>query len=145
MPSLAKLRHQAFLHQSGCCHYCGLPTWEKTPEPVAKRLGVKPHQARGLKCTAEHLKPRCNGGKDTPENIVAACLHCNSTRHKFKKPPSPDHYRLHVQKRIANGGWHPGALVHKFNSSRTECIQVHSQTVQNSPAHFNAPTATARR
>ena len=30
--------------------------------------------------TAEHLVPRSKGGRNTKDNIVAACLRCNQTR-----------------------------------------------------------------
>lgn len=117
MPDIKKLRHHAYLLQSGLCHYCELPTWEENPGPIAELLGVKPAQVRYLKCTAEHLKPQCDGGTNSQENIVAACIHCNSTRHKFKVPLPPESYRQHVQRRIAMGRWHPQILMSNRNLS----------------------------
>lgn len=64
-----------------------------------------------LQCTAEHLIPRSEGGSDMPSNIVAACLHCNGTRHKRKIPPSPGRYLSLVRSRIAEGRWHPAGIV----------------------------------
>lgn len=65
--------------------------------------------ARLLRATAEHLDARQDGGRDTAANIAAACLHCNSTRHKGRpcSAPSPAQYRKRVQARIAAGKWHP--------------------------------------
>ncbi|WP_339009581.1 HNH endonuclease [Aeromonas popoffii] len=44
---------------------------------------IQPHPSRSavLQCTGEHLQPRSNGGSNQPANIVAACRHCNGTRH----------------------------------------------------------------
>jgi DNA-directed RNA polymerase subunit RPC12/RpoP len=67
-----------------------------------------PAGAQRLRCTAEHLLPRSDGGSDLPENIVAACAHCNHTRHKRKRPPDPKTYRADVMRRVARGGWHYG-------------------------------------
>jgi hypothetical protein len=62
--------------------------------------------AQTLKCTAEHLTARCEGGKDRADNIVAACLICNHRRHQMKRPKSPQDYRRHVQGRVQKGKWH---------------------------------------
>ena len=96
MGPLKKIRHEKMIAQNGCCYYCGLQMWEG-------RAGRRP---RALQCTAEHLQARCDGGKDTPENIVAACLFCNRARHRPKKPRSPEGHREHVRRRMAAGRWH---------------------------------------
>ena len=105
--SLASLRKAALLQQGGTCFYCGLPVWESDPEPFRNRFGLSKRQVRPLRATAEHLIARQDGGPDTPENIVAACLYCNHTRHRLKRPPSPQVLRERVQRRMASGGWHP--------------------------------------
>jgi hypothetical protein len=38
--------------------------------------------------------------------VVAACAHCNHTRHKRKNPPEPNAYLADVRKRVARGSWH---------------------------------------
>jgi 5-methylcytosine-specific restriction endonuclease McrA len=103
VPMVSKLSHSrklAFDRQDNACYYCGLPMWLGSPPgPVL------------LRCTAEHLRPRSEGGGDSPSNIVAACLHCNRTRHKRKQPPDPEHYRTEVRRRLKRGGWVPAAVL----------------------------------
>lgn len=93
---LQRSRQIAFKCQDGKCYYCGLRMWL--------------HGATGptqLLCTAEHLIARSDGGSEALSNIVAACRHCNHTRHKRKNPPPPERYQVEVQRRIARGGWLP--------------------------------------
>ncbi|MEY8095817.1 HNH endonuclease [Falsihalocynthiibacter sp. S25ZX9] len=58
-----------------------------------------------LRCTAEHLLPRSEGGGNAAENIVAACWYCNTARHRRKYPPSPEAHRTRVRRRMAAGRW----------------------------------------
>ena len=58
-------------------------------------------QARQRQCTAEHLVARCDGGKNTASNIVAACRECNSTRHRRNVPLSPLRWKKVRMKRAA--------------------------------------------
>ncbi|MGQ0597149.1 HNH endonuclease [Aquabacterium sp.] len=97
---LQRSRKIAFARQGGTCYYCGLRIWLKG------QSGPSP-----LRCTAEHLKPRSAGGGDEPSNIVAACLHCNSTRHKRKRPPEPERYRTEVRRRVERGAWLPRPIL----------------------------------
>ncbi|MNY53348.1 HNH endonuclease [compost metagenome] len=71
---LQSLRSAACRAQRGLCFYCLQPM-------------------RG-DVTAEHLQARCDGGKDTRENIVAAHRLCNSRRHQLfpVEPPGPMAY-----------------------------------------------------
>lgn len=104
MPTkIQKLRLQAFNNQHGRCWYCGVRMWHNDP---AELPGVSQQAARLLKCTAEHLTARCDRGKDVAENVVAACAHCNHTRHMRKNPPTPEAYLADIRKRLARGGWH---------------------------------------
>lgn len=93
---LQRSRQLAYDHQGGKCYYCGLRMW----------LGASSGPSL-LRCTAEHLLARSEGGRDDPTNIVAACLHCNQTRHKRKRPPEPQIYRAEVRRRVARGAWLP--------------------------------------
>lgn len=97
---IQKSRKASFDLQAGKCHYCGLRMWLGSP------CGPSP-----LRCTAEHLTPRSEGGADSRTNIVAACLHCNRTRHKRKKPPTPERYRAEVRRRVARGRWLPKSIL----------------------------------
>ena len=84
MPSqFAKSRLNAFNRQHGRCYYCDLPMWLHHPDEVASKLGVRPQTVSGLQCTAEHLVARQEGGKDTKDNIAAACRTCNGRRHRW--------------------------------------------------------------
>lgn len=93
---IQRSRKIAFDRQGGQCYYCGLRMWLDGP------CGPSP-----LRCTAEHLMPRSEGGADGTLNIVAACLHCNRTRHKRKKPPDPERYKADVRRRVERGAWLP--------------------------------------
>ena len=99
--TLYRSRQSAYTAQGGFCYYCGFSNWLRSTDELTKSYGITEKQAKSLKCTAEHLIPRSEGGSDRPSNIVAACLHCNSTRHKRKIPPSPGRYLSLVRSRIA--------------------------------------------
>lgn len=104
MPTkIQNLRLQAFQHQQGRCWYCGVQMWHADPSELP---GIPNKGSSRLRCTAEHLMARCDGGQDVASNVVAACAHCNHTRHKRKTPPPPDAYLADIRKRLAQGGWH---------------------------------------
>lgn len=107
---LAKLRQQAFIRQGGRCFYCDSPMCAGDPEQFAKRYDCSVQFARHLLCTAEHLSAKRDGGEDIVENIVAACMFCNRTRHRFKKALQPEAYRRHVKARLRRGRWHPSVF-----------------------------------
>lgn len=106
MGTLKNIRKKKMIAQGGRCFYCDLPMWDDTPSTVSRencRGSVIPLKA--LRCTAEHLNPRSEGGVDTTGNIVAACFYCNNQRHRRKRPLSPDAHRQRVQQRMAAGKW----------------------------------------
>ena len=106
MPSrIQTLRRQAFQRQQGRCFYCSVAMWLTSPSELPGAATDCRGYAR-LRCTAEHLVARSEGGRDSSENIVAACAHCNSTRHKRKRPPQPAVYRDAVLARVRRGAWH---------------------------------------
>lgn len=84
---LSILRHHACHAQGGVCFYC--------------------HRPMGRLATAEHLKARMDGGRDTRENIVAACRHCNHQRHALfpGQAPDPETYQAYVLLSVASGLW----------------------------------------
>jgi len=115
MPStLQKSRLNAFQNQSGRCYYCGSPIWLDDIKDFAASHGLSVPAASRFKCTAEHLTARCDGGGNSKSNIVAACIFCNSNRHKRKTPPDPPQYKALVQKRLQKGKWHPLAFQNLF-------------------------------
>ena len=110
-------RHSAFLAQQGRCYYCGLPTWESDPESFATAHSISAAAAQQFKCTAEHLQARQDGGQDRAQNIVAACLCCNSRRHSGRKQaPSPASYKDLVQKRLRKGRWHCKPILERLST-----------------------------
>jgi 5-methylcytosine-specific restriction endonuclease McrA len=106
MPNkLQLLRQKAFDRQHGRCCYCGVPMWLKSPSELCAPV-PSPNAAKRLRCTAEHLLPRSDGGQDRSDNIAAACARCNHTRHKQKLPGTPDAFANKVLKRVVARSWH---------------------------------------
>lgn len=110
MKKLIRLRRLAFELQLGRCYYCRTPMWLEHPRDVFGHRDLPSKVAGYFKCTAEHLKPVSEGGKDEPGNIVAACEFCNRTRHRAKEVLSPERYARRVRARIALGRWHIAAI-----------------------------------
>ncbi|HDZ71775.1 MAG TPA: restriction endonuclease [Aurantimonas coralicida] len=104
---LKKIRTALAQEQNWLCHYCDSPMWDSDPAVFLRRHHVPKGLLNRFQCTAEHLRPKQDGGKDIPENIVAACKFCNQTRHKRRSAQPPETYRQHVQKRVKAGKWHP--------------------------------------
>lgn len=98
-------RLAAYQSQNGKCHYCGVQMWLSSPDQLDASPN-SPKQVKRLKCTAEHLIPRSEGGSDGAANIAAACRHCNETRHRMQPPPDATSYRAIVTTQVRNGVWH---------------------------------------
>ena len=79
---IPKNRLLAFKKQRGRCFYCGVPMWLENKRVFAAKHRITKKLAKRLRCTAEYLIARQDGGIDDCENIAAACLYCNSTRHR---------------------------------------------------------------
>jgi 5-methylcytosine-specific restriction endonuclease McrA len=107
MPSrIQSLRQRAFRRQGGLCCYCQAPMWLQSPGD----LPFPPPSARAaerLRCTAEHLTARADGGGNTVGNVAAACLHCNQARHRRVSPPASERFKQQVATRMSNARWHP--------------------------------------
>ena len=71
--------------------------WEKSPEAFARKYKITPAEAKQFQCTAEHLKARVDGGRNSKGNIVAACLACNQNRHRRSEAPDPTAYKEQIQ------------------------------------------------
>jgi len=107
MPSsMARFRARAFRSQSGRCFYCSCPMWENSAESFIQMYELSRGQAMPLKCTAEHIKARSDGGADSKRNIVAACGTCNRRRHQRKIARSSAEHLGHVQRAMRRGKWH---------------------------------------
>lgn len=106
------LRNRAFQDQKGRCFYCSAMMWLSAPEHFSREFGISIRAAYRFQCTAEHLIARRDGGRDTKENVVAACRFCNLARHKRAKPPAPERYRAIVQGHLERRRWHPERLWH---------------------------------
>ena len=109
--SIAKHRLAAFNRQEGRCFYCGLPMWLKHPAEFAAKYRISEGAVSRFQCTAEHLKARHDGGTNSDGNIVAACRHCNMTRHRISPPPNPATYQKRVRRRVLAGKWHPRSVL----------------------------------
>lgn len=105
--TLVKNRSHAFNNQAGRCFYCNQPMWTNQPEKFCNQYRISLKSAQLLKCTAEHVIARQDGGSNQRNNIVAACLHCNRTRHKTKNALSFDKYKAKVIRRMDQNKWHP--------------------------------------
>lgn len=111
MPNaLINFRREAFQNQNGRCFYCGSLMWTKDVKGFARSHGISEIEAARFQCTAEHLTARCDGGRTSRDNIVAACRFCNIKRHRRKNPLAPDIYRAYIKKRYKKGKWHPKKL-----------------------------------
>lgn len=118
MPSkntLKKLRIKAAQQQGWRCFYCRMPMWDANPKKFIVHYGLSPGLAKRFQCTAEHVEARCDGGKDVAPNIVAACLFCNTTRHKAKLPVDAARHASVVRSRLAKGRWHPPQVKAAFS------------------------------
>ncbi len=112
MPNaLIKSRNKAFNHQQGRCYYCEKPIWLTDPEIFSTKHNIPRKAVKLLRCTAEHLIAKQDGGKDVESNIAAACSFCNQKRHQRKKPKEPIAYKQFVTNRLASGRWHL-AVIH---------------------------------
>jgi hypothetical protein len=111
--SYCKARNAAFHAQGGLCHYCEFPMWLVDRAGFAATHGLTLRQASLLQATAEHLLAQQDGGKHGA-NVVAACYHCNTSRHRFRPQSAPDaiSYRDQVQRRVKHRHWHSRDLFH---------------------------------
>ncbi|WP_080579222.1 HNH endonuclease [Sinorhizobium fredii] len=104
--NIQKLRRKAAKSEGRQCYYCQQPMWETDPKIFSERFRVPTRAVFLFQCTAEHLVARCDGGRDTKENIVAACLYCNKNRHRTKRPKDAASYARYVRSRMKQGRWH---------------------------------------
>jgi len=124
MKTLVKLRNVAYVRQQGRCFYCGCPMpLSNNLDAFAQATGLSLSLSRQLVCTAEHLKAKSEGGRDTGDNIVAACLVCNQRRHKRKTAPDPSRYKALVTQRLHKGKWHVAPI---FTSLLGSCPKKES-------------------
>lgn len=108
--SLKAQRTKAFNAQGGLCFYCEQPMWNEHPTELSRRRDVLRRAVRLFQCTGEHLNPHSKGGTSNQKNIVAACLYCNSKRHRRRKALTPKQFKALVKKRVNSGRWNTHLL-----------------------------------
>lgn len=113
--SLSVQRLAAFNRQAGRCYYCKAVMWLDQPHKFAAKHSISLKEASRFQCTGEHLIARQDGGKNSHENIVAACRFCNQRRHKRKSALSANAFKVHVSRRTTRHKWHPRKLHHVIN------------------------------
>ena len=90
MPSkLVYLLQAAYAPQSGHRYCCDFHIGENDSVSSARSHDITTADARSFQSTAEHLEAEKGSEKNTQPNIVAACLLCNSKRHR-KGTPRPN-------------------------------------------------------
>ena len=104
--SIVRLRAAAFIRQRGRCFYCGYPMWWSNKEQYSSLYRISLAQVPQFHCTAEHLRPRRDGGNCSRSNIVAACWTCNKRRHARTRSLTPETYKRLVHVRLRQGRWH---------------------------------------
>ena len=110
-------RLRAYNSQHGKCYYCGIRMWLDDPHEVRQNRRVPLRALSQMRCTAEHLHARSDGGSDKRSNIVAACLFCNRNRHRMKRPMDAAKYREFVKKRIRKKRWYMPQIRKLFQES----------------------------
>lgn len=127
MNRIAKLRVRAYVAQNGRCIYCQAEMWIDTPDTFVRRFGLTQRLAESLRCTAEHLVARSDGGADTVANVAAACWVCNFRRHAKHGGIPPDSYLAVVRKQVARGCWHKQRIAKSgvLSASQTERVPRH--------------------
>ncbi len=102
---VVRFRASKMQAQNGLCYYCGQQMWRENRAAFCRLHRIGRSFAKLFRCTAEHLVARCDGGKTSAENIVAACLLCNRTRHEAKPPRDPEGHRQYVRSLLARDEW----------------------------------------
>jgi 5-methylcytosine-specific restriction endonuclease McrA len=100
-PKIQRYRTQAAIRQTHRCYYCDRLMWDGDPATLAAFCtdnGLTRRQSRQRLRTAEHLVPKCEGGRDSRANIAAACKTCNTARHRPQRGLPPGAFRI---KRLA--------------------------------------------
>ena len=125
MPTqIQKSRLFAFKQQQGRCFYCRKSTWlpgraqGSEPELVDRKYDPC------LRCTAEHLIARKDGGKAGRANIVAACWYCNQQRHRTLDPLVPSEYVQSVRNQLHAGRWHQLNVPGFFSQRKEQSVLV---------------------
>ena len=88
--------------------------WQGCSRAFQEKYLLSQAQARRFMCTAEHLLARQDGGKNNRENIVAACIFCNQSRHRRLTPLEPPLYEKLVSGRLQKNRWHGAEIISKF-------------------------------
>lgn len=106
LKNLQVMRRKAYSIQLEQCYYCGQPMWETDQKGFCSKFNISLKASKFFKCTAEHLIAKQDSGKNSADNIVAACLFCNRTRHLAKNPLNYNKYKTKVLTRMRLNKWH---------------------------------------
>lgn len=82
MTRAKRQRSIAFHTQGGRCFYCCQPMWLSDPASFARQRCISLAQTLRFQCTAEHLRPKAEGGTLCRSNVVAACFVLQSNEGK---------------------------------------------------------------
>lgn len=118
--TISRIRLRAAVSQGFRCYYCGLPMWDANPADFAATHRLSPGQIPLLRCTAEHLHARVDGGGNTSDNIAAACWFCNRHRHMARKPLPSQQYRVRVERKMRQGKWLAAILPAAISPRQTQ-------------------------
>jgi hypothetical protein len=122
--------------------------WESDVNAFAARFAISVCEARSLRCTAEHVVARRDGGR-IADNIVAACSFCNGTRHRRRKADlTAEQFKALVQRRMAAGRWRERHLVERIRSALVADARAAERRhvrmkVQRSPSQHQPERGTA--
>ena len=102
-----RTRTRACRRQAGHCIYCECLMWQGSNiDAFCAQHDLDPEHAQQLRCTAEHLLARCDGGSNAASNIAAACLYCNLKRHACRKAKASHNYARYVRAQMRKNQWH---------------------------------------
>src|SRR5258705_9748460 len=107
---IVRHRQTALINQTYRCYYCEVLLWDSDISGFMYTHQASRRQAALVRCTAEHLIPRSEGGRNVTHNIVAACHFCNHQRHRAKNPLNANQFRERVRRRMKRGKWLAGVL-----------------------------------
>lgn len=127
MRKASKLYHA----QGGRCCYCETPMWETVRGIPTRSQSAKPfmmmydmpyEQVKYLLNTVEHLTGQKDGGGHEPDNLAAACNHCNSKRFGVDYTIDPHAYKEYVIKQMKRDVWFAFTVHDKFEYVYTRSL-----------------------
>lgn len=109
-----ELRDAIIERDGGCCVYCGRVLDSDTPESTP---------------AIDHLKPRCQGGTDAPDNLAACCRSCNS-RKGGRTPQEADMVPHGMRANGEIGFGAAAALMHHLRLTEAQALEAAQLAVE---------------